>query len=87
MFHDLFLVPKKGKEFSKHHGESCYTQATANNVNKLGDIYKRSVILIGISHLAGNKWTQTFFMLNLSFSSVREQSGYIPSMVQNFALN
>ena len=29
---------KKGKEFPKHHGESCYTQAATNNVNKLSDI-------------------------------------------------
>ena len=87
MFRDLFLVTKKGKEFSKHQGESCYTQATANNVNKLGDIYIRSVTLIELVVLRENKWTQTFFRLNLSFSSVHEQSRYIPSMVQNFALN
>ena len=50
----LFLVPKKGKEFSQHHGESCYTQATGNNVNKLADIYIRSVILIELVVLREN---------------------------------
>ena len=50
----LVLVPKKGKEFSQHHGESCYTQDTANNVNKLGDIYIRSVILIELVVLREN---------------------------------
>ena len=31
----------KGKEFPEDHGESC-TQAAANNVDKLSDIYIRS---------------------------------------------
>ena len=35
---------QKGKEFSEHHGESCYSQVKPqpNNVNKLSDIHKRS---------------------------------------------
>ena len=65
----------------KHHRESSYTK----NVNKLGDMYIRSVILTELVVLRENKWTTTFSMLIFSFSSVREQSRYIPSMVQNFA--
>ena len=57
------------------------------NVNKLGNVYIRSVILIELVVLRENRWTKTITMLNFCFSSVREQSRYIHSMVQNFALN
>ena len=59
----LFLVPKKGKEFSQNHGESCNTQTRATNVNKLGDIYIRSIILNELVVLRENQWSKTFYML------------------------
>ena len=47
----------------KHHRESSYTK----NVNKLGDMYIRSVILIELVVLRENKWTTTFSVLFFFF--------------------
>ena len=72
----LFLVPKKGKEFSQNHGESCNTQARATNVNKFGDIYTRSIILHELVVLWENQRSKTFSMLIFFLICTRTKQVY-----------